>query len=137
MNASDHVFDTSLWKNGKSVASSQRRKRVIERKREGEMAARTAAEMSGKMEEVFALGIAKRVAAACRCRRRRRLLEEPRSAAHTHMRPSECQNLLAMERRQRQGCQMANFDPFLSLHCGRVEGVGAQSKERKGSNFAA
>ena len=36
-----------------------------------------------------------------------------------------------------QGCQMAKFDPFLSLDCARVEGVGAQSKERKGSNFAA
>ena len=32
---------------------------------------------------------------------------------------------------------MAKFDPFLSLDCVRVEGVGAQSKERKGSNFAA
>ena len=38
---------------------------------------------------------------------------------------------------RRQGCQMAKFDPFLSLDCARVEGVGAQSKERKGSNFAA
>ena len=36
-----------------------------------------------------------------------------------------------------QGCQMAKFDPFLSLDCARVEGVGAQSGERKGSNFAA
>ena len=36
-----------------------------------------------------------------------------------------------------QGCQMAKFDPFLSLDCARVEGTGAQSKERKGSNFAA
>ena len=36
-----------------------------------------------------------------------------------------------------QGFQMAKFDPFLSLDCARVEGVGAQSKERKGSNFAA
>ena len=36
-----------------------------------------------------------------------------------------------------QGCQMAKFDPFLSLDCARVEGVGAQSKERNGSNFAA
>ena len=36
-----------------------------------------------------------------------------------------------------QCCQMAKFDPFLSLDCTRVEGVGAQSKERKGSNFAA
>ena len=32
---------------------------------------------------------------------------------------------------------MAKFHPFLSLDCSRVEGVGAQSKERKGSNFAA
>ena len=31
----------------------------------------------------------------------------------------------------------AKFDPFLSLDCARVEGVGAQSKERTGSNFAA
>ena len=36
-----------------------------------------------------------------------------------------------------QCCQMAKFDPFLSLDCTRVEGVWAQSKERKGSNFAA
>ena len=35
-----------------------------------------------------------------------------------------------------QGCQMANFDPLLSLDCARVEGEGAQSKERKGSNSA-
>ena len=32
---------------------------------------------------------------------------------------------------------MAKFDPFLSLDCARVEGGGAQSKERKGSNFVA
>ena len=32
---------------------------------------------------------------------------------------------------------MAKFDPFLSLDCATVEGVGAQSTERKGSNFAA
>ena len=38
---------------------------------------------------------------------------------------------------QNQGCQMAKFDPFLSLDCARLQGVGAQSKERKGSNFAA
>ena len=30
-----------------------------------------------------------------------------------------------------QGCQMAKFDPFLSWDCARVEGMGAQSKERK------
>ena len=35
------------------------------------------------------------------------------------------------------GCKMAKFVPFLSLDCARVEGEGAQSKERKGSNFAA
>ena len=38
---------------------------------------------------------------------------------------------------QVQCCKIAKFDPFLSLDCARVEGVGAQSKERKGSNFAA
>ena len=27
-----------------------------------------------------------------------------------------------------QSCQMAKFDPFLSLDCARVEGEGAQSK---------
>ena len=31
---------------------------------------------------------------------------------------------------------MAKFDPFLSLDCARVESVGAQSKESKGSNLA-
>ena len=30
----------------------------------------------------------------------------------------------------------AKFDPFLSLDCARVEGVGAPSKEREGSNLA-
>ena len=34
------------------------------------------------------------------------------------------------------GCQMAIFYPYLSLDCARVEGVGAQSKEMKGSHFA-
>ena len=34
-------------------------------------------------------------------------------------------------------CQTAKYDPFLSLDCARVEGEGAQSKERKVSNFAA
>ena len=28
-----------------------------------------------------------------------------------------------------QGNQMAKFDPFLSLDCARVEGVGAQSNQ--------
>ena len=37
------------------------------------------------------------------------------------------------ERQREQGCQMTKFDPFPSLDCARVEGVG----ERKGSNFAA
>ena len=36
-----------------------------------------------------------------------------------------------------QCCQMAQVDLFLSLDCARVEGWGAQSKEGKGSNFAA
>ena len=31
----------------------------------------------------------------------------------------------------------AKFNSFLSLDCARVEGVGAQSKERKELNFAA
>ena len=45
--------------------------------------------------------------------------------------------LVSPHRMNRHGCQIAKFDPFLSLDCARVEGVGAQSKERKGSNFAA
>ena len=36
-----------------------------------------------------------------------------------------------------QGYQMAKLDPFVSLDCARVEGVGEQSKERKESKFAA
>ena len=36
-----------------------------------------------------------------------------------------------------QGCQMEKFDPFLSLDCARVEGMGAHSKDRKESNFVA
>ena len=43
----------------------------------------------------------------------------------------------AWSRTHAQGCQMAKFDPFLSLDCARAEGVGAQYKERKASNFAA
>ena len=31
-----------------------------------------------------------------------------------------------------QGCQIAKFDPFLSMDCAGVAGLGAQSKERKG-----
>ena len=34
-----------------------------------------------------------------------------------------------------QCCQMAKFGPFLSLDWAGMEGVGAQSKERKGSKF--
>ena len=34
-----------------------------------------------------------------------------------------------------QGCQMAKFDPFLSLDCAGVEGVGAQSKGKEGIKF--
>ena len=44
----------------------------------------------------------------------------------------------------KQGYQMAKFNPLPSLDCARVEGLGhrvegvrAQSKEGKGSNFAA
>ena len=36
---------------------------------------------------------------------------------------------------QPQCCQIAKFDPFLELR--QVEEVGAQSKKRNGSNFAA
>ena len=32
---------------------------------------------------------------------------------------------------------MSKFDPFFSFDCARVEGMGAQSKERRGSIFAA
>ena len=42
-----------------------------------------------------------------------------------------------VDRRVAYCCQIAKLDPFLSLDCARVEEVGAQSKERKGSNFAA
>ena len=31
-----------------------------------------------------------------------------------------------------QGCQMAKFDPFLSLDCARVEGVGRNPRKRRG-----
>ena len=34
-----------------------------------------------------------------------------------------------------QGCQMARFDPFLSLDCARVEGVAAWGRNpRKGKD---
>ena len=36
-----------------------------------------------------------------------------------------------------QGCQMAKFDPFLSLDCAGLESRGVQSKEEKGSSFAS
>ena len=39
--------------------------------------------------------------------------------------------------RENQCCQMAEFDPFLALDCAGLEGVEAQSKKKKGSNFAA
>ena len=35
-----------------------------------------------------------------------------------------------------QGCQMAKLYPFLSLDCAPTPSTLAQSKERKGSNFA-
>ena len=53
--------------------------------------------------------------------------------AQKHELPPALEMMLLMV----QGCQMAKFYPFLSLDCPRVEGMGAQSKERKGSNFAA
>ena len=46
-------------------------------------------------------------------------------------------NFLTPRKSVRQCCQMAKFDPFLSLDCTWGGGCGAQSKERKGSNFAA
>ena len=46
-------------------------------------------------------------------------------------------NILSSSPTLEQGCQIAKLDLFLSLDCARVKGVGAQSKERKGSNFAA
>ena len=36
-----------------------------------------------------------------------------------------------------QGCQMEKFDPFLTLDIAPMPSTLAQSKERKGSNFAA
>ena len=39
--------------------------------------------------------------------------------------------------RDRHGCQMAKFDPFLSLDWAPTPSTLAQSKERKGSNFVA
>ena len=50
---------------------------------------------------------------------------------------SACSSSLTSSSSLAQCYQMAKFDPFLSLDCARVEGVGAQSQERKGSNFAA
>ena len=53
-------------------------------------------------------------------------------------RPTRAMEIVGgQDRRRREGYQMAKFDPFLSLDCTKVEGVGEQSKERKGSNFAA
>ena len=36
-----------------------------------------------------------------------------------------------------QGCQITKLYPFLSMDYAQVEGLGAQSKARKGYNFAA
>ena len=36
----------------------------------------------------------------------------------------DCENRAGIV--SRQGCQMAKFDPLLSLDCARVDGVGAQ-----------
>ena len=81
-------------------------------------------------------------------RRRVELLSNQMDAIHKRRSVSECSATSTGSstgstgssesgRMMIQGCQMAKFDPFLSLDCARVEGVGAQSKERKGSNFAA
>ena len=51
--------------------------------------------------------------------------------------PQITRKKVSHERAHYQGCQMAKFDPFLSLDCARVEGMGAQSKERNGSDLAA
>ena len=53
------------------------------------------------------------------------------------LRPVQKGPVAVLRLQREQGCQMAKSDPFLSLDCARVEGVGAHSKERKGSNFAA
>ena len=50
---------------------------------------------------------------------------------------SQKRSLHSLENVVRAAGLPAKFDPFLSLDCARVEGVGAQFKERKGSNFAA
>ena len=72
-------------------------------------------------------------------RRRRRLPQFVPQRGQVLQRPADG---LDLERRLvmaqlEQVCQMAKFDPFLSLDCIGVEGVGAESKERMGSNFAA
>ena len=36
-----------------------------------------------------------------------------------------------------QCCQMANFDPFLSLDCVRVEGVGGAIQGKEGIQFCS
>ena len=37
----------------------------------------------------------------------------------------------------KQGCQMAKFDPFLSLDCVRVEGVGDEIQGKEGIKFCS
>ena len=63
-------------------------------------------------------------------RRRRRRRRRKRAAA-------KGTNYLALKREPGQGCQMAKFDPFLSLDCARVEGGGRNPRKGEGSNFAA
>ena len=36
-----------------------------------------------------------------------------------------------------QGCQMAKFDPFLSLDCTMVEGVGGAIREKEGIKYCS
>ena len=37
----------------------------------------------------------------------------------------------------RQGCQMATFDPFLSLDCAGVEGGGSAIQDKEGIKFCS
>ena len=60
-----------------------------------------------------------------RPRRRRRPLHRGRL---TTLRVVEPRVLVLVVVVHLQNCQMAKFDPFLSLDCARVEGMGAQSK---------
>ena len=45
--------------------------------------------------------------------------------------------LQAQVRRNHQCCQIAKFDPFLSLDCARVEGVGGTIQGKEGIKFCS